>query len=266
MDDSGTRHPDRKPGRAAAHGRDWFVLGGILIAGEDEESARGACSAFCSRWGITAPLHSRDIRASAAAFAWIGATDEVTRGRFMTELSELMLGLPVVGHACVIDRPGYNYRYLPMYGRKRWLLCRTAFSIAVERAAKFARSQRRRLRVFVERGDPKTDRRMREYYNELCRVGLPFAVDTSSKYAPLTSSQFAETLYEFRVKHKTSPMMQVADLYLWPICIGGYDPNNRPFAALRERGKLIDARFTPSEVSGLGIKYSCWDLVDVSRV
>jgi hypothetical protein len=40
MDDSGTRHPDHNPGRRAAHGYDWFALGGILVKGEDEAEVR----------------------------------------------------------------------------------------------------------------------------------------------------------------------------------------------------------------------------------
>jgi hypothetical protein len=37
MDDSGTRHPDRKPKYMPEHGRDWFSLGGVLIKQEDEQ-------------------------------------------------------------------------------------------------------------------------------------------------------------------------------------------------------------------------------------
>ena len=49
MDDSGTRNPDRHPGRTPAHGYDWFALGGVLIKQEDEESARAAADAVSSR-------------------------------------------------------------------------------------------------------------------------------------------------------------------------------------------------------------------------
>jgi hypothetical protein len=31
LDDSGTRHPSKKPGKKAAHGFDWFALGGVLV-------------------------------------------------------------------------------------------------------------------------------------------------------------------------------------------------------------------------------------------
>jgi hypothetical protein len=36
LDDSGTRHPDHKQGKRAAHGYEWFALGGILVKEEDE--------------------------------------------------------------------------------------------------------------------------------------------------------------------------------------------------------------------------------------
>ncbi|ARU23837.1 hypothetical protein RSSE_c3456 [Ralstonia solanacearum] len=35
--------------------------------------------------------------------------------RFMEELTALILGLPIYVLACVVDRPGYNKRYLQAY-------------------------------------------------------------------------------------------------------------------------------------------------------
>lgn len=54
----------------------------------------------------------------------------------------LMRDAPVIGLACVIDWPGYNKRYAEKYAENRWMLCKTAFSVVVERAAKFAISKR----------------------------------------------------------------------------------------------------------------------------
>ena len=39
IDDSGTRHPDKKSGRRPAHGYDYFSLGGVLVNEKDEEQA-----------------------------------------------------------------------------------------------------------------------------------------------------------------------------------------------------------------------------------
>ena len=262
MDDSGTRHPDRDRGRIPAHGHDWFGLGGVLIRQEDEEEIRECHAEFCRRWEITAPLRSADIRNRSGGFAWLGREDKPRQEAFYEDLYQLMAALPLVGVGCVIDRPGYNRRYKERYAGSRWLLCKTAFSVAVERAAKYARRERYKLRVYVERGDKKTDRYVKSYYEALRTEGMPFEDDTSGMYAPLSAQELQHTLYDFRTKRKSSPIMQLADLYLWPICIGGYDANNRPYARLKEDGKLIDCLLSPEEIPVLGIKYSCWELVD----
>ena len=67
-------------------------------------------------------------------------------GIFYEDLYQLLRAAPVTGLACVIDRPGYNARYREKYGRQRWSLCKSAFTISVERAAKYARSLDCRLR------------------------------------------------------------------------------------------------------------------------
>jgi len=165
----------------------------------------------------------------------------------------------------VIDRPGYNERYQAKYGDQRWLLCRTAFSIVVERAAKYAQKLGCRLRVNVERSDKTVDARLRRYYDELRGEGPPFNADSSAKYVPLDARAFAENLYEFQTKNKTSPLMQIADICLWPMCIGGYDPDNKSYVALRTAGALVDSKLLPEEIPSGGIKYSCWDLQEVAR-
>ena len=66
-------------------------------------------------------------------------------------------------------------------------------------------------------------------------------------------------MYEFRPKKGDSPLIQIADLYLWPMCIGGYDRMNRPYRELMDRGKLIDAVCDDSATQG--IKYFCFENV-----
>lgn len=262
IDDSGTRHPDHRPGRTAAHGYDWFAFGGVLIKQEDEKAARIKHAEFSKNWNIAVPLHSSEIRSKSKGFSWLGKLETEELERFLEELYLLMSAMPVTGIGCVIDRPGYNARYREKYGRQRWSLCKTAFGVVVERAAKYAHSQGYKLRVFVERSDKKTDRQIKQYYDDLRSNGMPFDSKTSEKYAPLKASEFADTLYDFKTKNKSSPIMQIADLYLWPICMGGYDPNNRPYARLKRDGKLIDCLLKPEEISALGIKYSCWELAN----
>ena len=57
LDDSGTRHPTHKVGKAPKHGHDWFAFGGVLIKDEDEFQARELHEKFCDKWKIQNPLH-----------------------------------------------------------------------------------------------------------------------------------------------------------------------------------------------------------------
>ncbi|WP_084306005.1 DUF3800 domain-containing protein [Bradyrhizobium sp. ARR65] len=233
MDDSGTRHPDHNPGKRAGHNFDWFALGGVLVNDTDEHAARELHAAFCRKWGLTCPIHSVEVRARTRNFLWLERRPKRNQDIFYEDLYQLKKAMPVVGLACVIDRPGYNARYREKYGRQRWSLCKSAFTISVERAAKYARSLDCRLRVLPERCNKTEDRILKGYYNDLKTAGPPFDPTTSEKYRPLSAEEFRKTLLEFDPKMKTSPMAQLADLYLWPICMGGYNADNRPYRRRR---------------------------------
>lgn len=260
LDDSGTRHPDRKIGRAAAHGYDWFALGGFLITDEDELIYRDSYKAFCEKWSLTYPLRSANIRSQSENFRWLADLSNAERTKFYEALYVMMREAPVIGIGCTIDRPGYNARYREKYGRNRWQLCKTAFSIVVERSAKYARKNDHKLRVYVERGDKKTDRQVKGYYDDMRQTGMPFSGGGLEKYAPLNATELEETLYDFKTKQKTSPMSQLADLYLWPIAIGGYDKGNRTYSRLLNDRKILDCHLEVEEVEHLGCKYSCFEL------
>lgn len=259
LDDSGTRHPNRKPGKTAAHKHDWFALGGILVNEEDEPKARLLHKEFCEEWKIASPLHSVEIRSRRGKFAWIEDLNQRERDAFYEALYQLLRKAPVIGLACVVDRPGYNARYSEMYGRQPWSLCKTAFVVAVERAAKHARKLGRSLRVMPERCNKVEDDLLAGYYKGLVANGMPFPGADATKYGALAPEDFRETLYEFRLKAKTSPMAQFADLFLWPLCMGGYDPNNRPYRRLIDDGKVIDCGLSDEERPLMGVKYSCFD-------
>jgi len=64
---------------------------------------------------------------------------------FHEDLAHLIEALPIVVIACVVDRRGYNDRYFELYKDERWMLCKTAFAILLERAAKFADRSARQL-------------------------------------------------------------------------------------------------------------------------
>lgn len=266
LDDSGTRNLNHSPGAVPAHGYDWFALGGVVLKQEDEALAREKHQGFMEAWKLdpkTVFLHSADIRNKTGNFTWLAGLPEPERKRFLEDLYGLMRDPPFVGFGCVIDRPGYDHRYRALYGRDQWSLCKTAFSVVVERAAKFARSHDHRLKVFVERSDRIVDGWMRGYYEHLRQNGMPFATANMQGYQPLTPEELEHTLYEFRTKKKTSPIMQLADLYTWPISIGGYHKSNVTYRRLVEDKKLIDCHLAEAETAVLGIKYSCWDLVQV---
>lgn len=264
MDDSGTRTPDRKPLPFRPNAREFFALGGVLINEEDEAPARKLYADFCGRWLIGYPLHSVEIRHCKKAFSWLKRdTDEYDR--FMRELSRLLTTLPVLGIACVIDRPGYDGRYREKYGRRMWHLCKTAFCISVERAAKQAQRDTRKLRVMPERSSKQDEDRLSSYYAELRKGGMPFEAGSSGAYAPLSAEALHSALYELRFKRKSSPMGQIADLFLWPMAVAGYDSECRPYQALKAAGRLIECCLDETEHANCGTKYSCFELVEQEK-
>jgi len=161
LDDSGTRLPDRDRGRVPAHNHDWFGIGGVLRRERDEEVVRQAHLAFCREWNVVHPLHSAEIRASSKNFTWVNQLAEHRKLAFFDDLTALVTSAELVAIACVIDRPGYNHRYRERYGAERWLLCKTAFVVVVERSAKYARAHGCKLRIFVEKSDKRTDAMLR---------------------------------------------------------------------------------------------------------
>lgn len=258
MDESGSRDPDRHL-RQQAYSPDWFGIGGILVKASDKSSIEAAMDAFRMRWPQMGahPLRSYDIRNKTERFRWLSQLDETSLTAFYEDLTAMIAGLPIVVTGCVVHRPGYNQRYLQQYGPRRWKLCKTAFHIAVERAAKYAMFHGARMRVYVERSDKVTEKQLKGYYDEMRQAGQPFNVQTSAKYQPMPANQLRQTVYDFGVKTKESQLMQLADLVLWPICRGGYVPDDRVYGLLKSNGKLLDAHCT--QANGLqGIKYSCF--------
>lgn len=262
IDDSGTRHPDHKP-NLARHNHDWFALGGILIDDEDIESANSQILAFRSRWPLLgdSPLHSYEIRGNNENFKWLGSDKELKRS-FLEDLENLLFTLPVIGIACVIDRPGYNHRYREKYGPNRWSLCKTAFDVVVERAAKISIARDRKLRINIEESSRADDRLLKGYYDSLKLNGHAFNQASSLQYNPLNAADHKSVLYDFKKKKKSSKLMQIADIYLWPMCMGGYEEQNRAYTGLLNAGKLADCHLPMEKIAELGIKYSCFDLIE----
>ena len=105
--------------------------------------------------------------------------------------------------------------------------------------------------------------RAKEIIKHLKVSGMPFDGRNMGKYGPLTKEDLNSTLYDFRLKGKTSPIMQLADLYLFPMCMGGYNRGYRPYVDLKRDMLLIDCHLSDEELPSRGIKYYCWELVQV---
>ncbi|WP_341486827.1 DUF3800 domain-containing protein [Pararhizobium sp. A13] len=257
IDDSGSRDPDRRPKLDRNDRMDCFALGGVLVKEEDIDDLKQRHADFCASHGITYPLHSNPIRGGRENFGWLKNPEKARA--FFPELDTFMLGLPVLGIAAVIDRAGYVARYKGHYADRLWLMCKTAYCILIERAAKYADSQGRVLRVFFEETGKAEDRALIAYHKSLKEVGMPFDGDNSASYRSLSAADFRRIVMgDAKRRTKETAMIQVADLVLYPMAKAGYDPTYRPYVQLMEAGRLVDAHLKPEDRALLGIKYSCF--------
>lgn len=232
-----------------------FSLGGIIVASEDVESLSSKVVAFCEKWQVPS-LHGNKIRSGKGKFGFLKA-DQEKRSAFFGDLDQLVLDDRLIVHACVICRPGYRDRYLEKYnGVTRWDMSKTAFDIAVERAAKFAIQAGRKLDVVYERTGEKEDRLLEKYFSDLKSMGTGFCAENSKQYGPLTNTQFKEQLNIIWPDGKGNPLLQLADLLVHPISKITCGKANRAYDKLVSRKMLLDFKH---EDESVGIKYSCYD-------
>jgi hypothetical protein len=238
---------------------DYFALGGILVFEDEIDQLIKAHKRFMADWELEYPLHSSRIRGHRGPFSWLRTRPE-RAALFLAALEDFLVTLPVIGIACVVNRPGYVARYSERYGGQPWLMCKTAYAILVERAAKFARKSDAELEIFFEQSGKAEDEDIKSYTKLLKREGMPFDPETSKAYGALTGGDFAKIILgEARERTKKTPMIQIADLYLYPMVKGGYDPDYPPYQKLLAAGRLIDAILPEAERAFIGIKYSCFD-------
>lgn len=236
---------------------DCFGLGGILVNEEDIDGLIAAYKAFRETWKIDYPLHSYKIRGGREEFGWLKKPENAAE--FLPALEAFLLSLPIIGIAAVVHRPGYVERYQEIYRDRMWMMCKTSYSVLIERSAKFARSRHRRLRVFFEGAGPIEDGDILAYAKALKKEGMPFDRQNSAAYGALSPDEFRQlVLGEPRRRTKATPMIQIADLVLYPMAKAGYDPTYKPYRKLMEHGRLIDALLDPKDIPTLGIKYSCF--------
>lgn len=259
IDDSGSRLPDKTDDIVREDGMDHFALGGVLVAKTDIDSILTAHTELMQKWKLAYPLHSTEIRGRRDNFAWLEESTK-TNERFLSDLESFLLSIPVIGFAAIVHRPGYNARYQEMYGEKRWWMCKTAFSILLERVGKYLRDIGGVAEVRFEEVGTKENDLLIQYAKNLKKEGMPFNQETSMKYNRLTADDF-KTLFlgEPRRRKKRNPLVQLADLYLYPMAKRRYDPVYNPWVKLLEYKKVIDALIPEDSWGERGIKYSCFD-------
>ena len=212
VDDTGSRQPDHMPTEDGDDGMDCFGLGGLLIDKENLDAVWDAHRKFCDKWEITYPLHSYEIRGGRGNFSWLKNPERAVE--FLSEPEHFLVSLPVMGIASITHRPGYVARYFERYDGRPWRMDKTAFSILIERSAKYARSKERRLRVFFEQSGKQEDRDIVAFMKELKSDGMPFDSDTAAAHRGLEAYEFRElVLGEPKRRTKRTPMLLIADLY-----------------------------------------------------
>lgn len=257
IDETGNRNPSHKPD-VGRENRDWFAIGGILVKSEEIDVCKQARQAFADRWGVSAPFHMTDMLGGHKKFSWLGKLSDERHDKFWSEYKAMLASLPVVGLACVIDRPGYVKRGYLQKHRDPWLLCRSAFDISVERAAKFAIRDGRKLNVVFEQ-DPGINRMITGYFDNLKANGLAFDGVASEKYTPLSKEAFAATLGTIEHKPKENALLQIADTYLYAMARHKYDQKFHVYRRLRDARKLANFVLSNAEIPQMGIKHYCFD-------
>lgn len=262
IDETGNRNPDKKadPGR---QGRDWFGIGGILVKSEDVSDVKQFHSDFIKRWGIRSPLHMTDMLGMHKGFSWLGRLSDEKHDQFWSDYKNFLGRVPVVGLSCIIDRPGYVARgYLT--NENRWLLCRSAFDIAIERAAKFARRDGRKLHVIFEQ-DAGINQLIKSYFENLRNNGLGFDQVRSGPYAPMSQKDFGSILGAIEHKPKLHPILQIADSYLYAMARHPYEKNFHVYRRLRDSRKIANFILSNEEIRTMGVKHYCFELHNTKR-
>lgn len=260
FDDTGSRDPDKSSysSEEREDKMDCFGLGGILIKEKHIDEIIRAHKIFCQEHDIAYPLHSWAIRGGRGKFGWLKKPEKA--GIFMAALEDYLLSLPIIAIACVIHRPGYVARYKEKYKDRLWLMCKTAFTILIERAAKYVDDQGGVMEIYFEESGKQEDRAIIQYMRELKTSGPGFSGKTSQNYTPFTSDDYRRLCLGRPYRRtKKSPLIQISDLVLYPMAKGGYLPSYRPYAKLKEAGKLIDCHLQEHEIPLRGVKYSCFD-------
>lgn len=257
IDESGSPKPNPKDIAP------FFAMGGVLVKRQDEHIIEEKVANFKHRWNPyirpDTPLHGNEIRSKKKKFAWLGTVSDEQREKFMSNLTETIISCPIVVHACVVSRNGYINRYFERYGENTWEMMKSAFSILIERTAKYAANQNGTIMVYFENAGKTEDNLIKTYFNELRSTGHPFNPLTSNKYSPLSSNELSTILRGIEGKPKSNSIIQIADLCLYPVSKSKSYPSDRAFKSLKDNNLLVDCHLAPSLIETIGIKYYCFD-------
>ena len=252
IDESGSPKPNPKDNAP------YFALGGVLVKRVDEVKIEQAVVDFKQRWKIVLDTRN-EIRSRKRKFAWLGKLSKQQSNNFMEDLSTTITSLPIIVHACVVSRQGYHNRYLEKYGDNTWEMMKSAFSILVERSVKFVGDLDESIMIYYEKAGKKEDRLLKQYFNEIRESGHPFDINNASKYSPLSAEQISKCLRGIEGKSKSNPILQIADLCLYPVAKGKDKPEDKAYVALKENSLLVDSRLSSEEIKSRGIKYYCFN-------
>lgn len=255
IDESGSPKPNLKDQAL------YFGVGGALIKRQNETEIYKKISDFKKNWQIPEgiPLHGNEIRACKKNFAWLGQKSKQDQAKFMDDLTNTIIQCPIIFHACVVSRKGYMNRYFDQYGEDTWEMMKSAFSILIERAAKYVAQEGGKLMVYFEQAGKTEDNLLKNYFSELRLMGHPFNEMTSARYQPLAGADLSKILVGVEGKPKSNSILQVADLCLYPVVRSRDQPDNLAFQALVQNKLLIDTVLPPEHLSSMGIKYYCFE-------
>jgi hypothetical protein len=236
-----------------------FGLGGCIVKKSDEPIVRQLLRDFKQKWGIALniPLHGAEIRAEKDNFRWLKADKEKCI-EFKKDVLRFVLTLPIVVHACIVDRAGYYRRYHEKYNRASWDMRKSAAVILLERSCKFVKHQGgKSLAVTFELCGKTEDFLFRQSYADLRNKGNLFNESSSEKYKPAGSTELSQMLGPIAYgRGKSEELLQIADLCLFPVATAKNGKPNVAMDAFRSSRLIVDELVSDSAVA---IKYYCFD-------
>lgn len=255
LDESGSAKPNPKDQAP------FFAMGGVLVRRADETTIESLIASFKERWNISqkVPLHGNEIRSKKKRFAWFGNLSQQEHQQFLEDLTLTIVSCPVVVHACVISRSGYFKRYFEEHGINTWEMMKSAFSILVERAAKYAASNNGTVMVYYEKIGRTEDKLIERYFYELRSSGHPFNPTTANRYSPMPATQMSGLLRGIEGNTKSRSELQLADLCLYPVVRSKDQPDNQAFVTMKQQKLIVDCHLQSDHVESQGIKYFCFD-------